>query len=251
MNEVTIHLLLIATGIFAGFYAGNIGGGGLIALPVLIFLGMPTAQAIATQRFAALVLEVTSSFIFFRRGFFDKKLLPQLLLFGVAITAGSLVGTHITLSIDAHILDLIASLLLIAVALLTLFRKEKTSAHALVLGKKRLIVTTIAAFFLGIYGGFFGPGFGILITMLYLLSGFSTMHSSALARVSGFFMSAPSALIFAHQGFINYAEGISLGIGFSIGAYLGITFAIKKGEGFVKILMVIVLIATVIKLLLA
>ena len=106
----------------------------------------------------------------------------------------------------------------------------------------------IVAFLLGIYGGFFGAGYGTLLMFLLVYSGYTFVNASGTARFIGLIMSLTASFIFARNGLINYEYALSLGMGSSIGAWIGAGMGIKKGNKFIKTLMIILVIITVIKL---
>ncbi len=63
------HLVVFAVGLVAGFLNVMAGGGSLITLPVLLFLGLPVAVANGTNRIAILVQNVAAVTIFRRQGY--------------------------------------------------------------------------------------------------------------------------------------------------------------------------------------
>ena len=55
-----IILLVLIVGIFVGFINTLSGGGSLLTMPMLIFLGLPTAVANGTNRFAVMVQNIVA-----------------------------------------------------------------------------------------------------------------------------------------------------------------------------------------------
>ena len=70
----------------------------------------------------------------------------------------------------------------------------------------------------------------------------------ALDRISSVFSAVLATIIFAYFGIIDYQVGIVLLIGMALGGYIGTRTAIKKGNKFVKLAFLIVIIASAIKL---
>ena len=101
---------------------------------------------------------------------------------------------------------------------------------------------------LGIYGGFFGGGFGSFIMFLLLFSGFTFIKSAAIGRVVGFIMSLTATIVFAFNGLIHYPYAISIGLGSAIGSWVGVSIALKKGNKYIKTLFIIIILLTIIKL---
>ena len=238
--------LLFFGGLLAGLYASSVGGGGLFTLPLLLWTGIPVQVALGTQRFAAVILELASSLKFHK----EKKVNLKLALpLGVLAGLGSLIGVNVILSINEKTLALIMAILLVGVYLVVRNQKKWMREKPLMSGKHYFLLA-LATFFLGIWGGFFGAGFGAFIMMPFLFFGFKFMESAGIARVIGFVMSTFAMLVFAHQGLINYVYGAFLGGGFAIGSWIGISIALKKGDEYVRGLMAVVVIITAIKLIL-
>jgi len=241
------HLaLLFFGGLGAGLYASSVGGGGLFTLPLLLWTGIPIQIALGTQRFAAVILELASAIKFYK----EKKVNLKLALpLGVLAGLGSLIGVNIILAINEKTLSLIMAILLVGVYIAVRSQK-KWMREKPIMGGRHYVLLALATFFLGIWGGFFGAGFGAFIMMPFLFLGYKFMESAGIARVIGFVMSTFAMLVFAHQGLINYVYGIFLGGGFAIGSWIGISIALKKGDEYVRGLMAVVVIITAIKLIL-
>jgi uncharacterized membrane protein YfcA len=101
---------------------------------------------------------------------------------------------------------------------------------------------------LGIYGGFLGVGFGTLITFVFVLIGLNFVKSAAVSRVVGLIMSAVATAVFAYHGAINYPYAIALGLGLAIGGWIGAGIGVRKGNDYIKVLFIIILLATIAKL---
>lgn len=238
--------LLFFGGLFAGLYASSVGGGGLLTLPLLLFTGVPIHIALGTQRFAALILEVVSSLKFYKEKKIDFKVALPL---GIVSGLGALVGVHLIIAIDAKYLNLIIGVLLVLIFLLITF-KDKLGVKERNFVRKHHSLLAILTFLFSIWGGFFGPGFGVFITILMVLFGYTFISSAAISRVIGVFMSAAAMIIFAQHGLINYLYGGVLGGGFAIGSWIGIGIALKKGNHYVKGLLTIVILVSALKLIL-
>jgi len=245
MDLFNIFLLFFG-GLTAGLYASSVGGGGLFTLPLLLWTGIPVQIALGTQRFAAVILELASSIKFYK----EKKVNLKLALpLGILAGLGSLIGVNIILAINERQLSLIIAVLLIAVYI-AVKNQKRWMKEKPVMNHKHYMLLAVATFFIGIWGGFFGAGFGAFIMMPFLFFGYKFMESAATGRVIGFCMSTFAMVVFAQHGLINYVYGIFLGGGFAIGSWIGINIALKKGEEYVKGLMTLVVVITALKLIL-
>ena len=91
--------------------------------------------------------------------------------------------------------------------------------------------------------GFFGGGFGSFIMFLLVILGFTFMRSAAIGRLVGFIMSLISTIVFALYGLIDYTFAISLGLGCAIGSWIGVSIAVKKGNKYIKLLFIIIILS--------
>ena len=166
---------------------------------------------------------------------------------------GSLIGVRILLNVDKSILKLTTIILLIFSLVIVIAsdyfysiinNKNKTA--------KLNFLNIFFTFILGIYSGFFGAGFGTftVLSMVWLY-GFSFLESSAIMTVLNFFAIISSVLIFAYQGIINYSLGVPLFLSIAVGGYIGASFAITKGNVWIKRLFIIVASILIIKLILS
>ena len=242
--ELIYSITLFFGGILAGLYGSSVGGGGLISFPLVLLTGLPIHTAIATNRFGATFLELGSALRFHQ----GKELKLKLgILFGLVAALGAFIGANMIVHIEEKYLSLITAILLGVVFFISIFKKklgigEKKISH------KHWLMALISTFFLGIYGGFFGPGFGTLITFVFVLVGLNFIKSAAVSRVVGFFMCISSTIVFAFKGLIYYPYALAIGLGLGIGGWIGAGIAIKRGDKYVKALFIIILFASIIKL---
>ncbi len=244
MQQISPVILFIG-GILGGLYAANVGGGALLGFPLLVLLGLPTLSAIATQRFAAVILEAAGSIKFYKEG---KTQLKLGIIFGILAAIGAFFGANIVVRIEERILNLIIGIIFLLIALF-IYKKDNLGIKEKKVEHKNLILAALATLIVGVYGGFFGAGFGTFSMLIFVLLGFTFIKSAATARVVGLFMSTTSALVFANHGIINYVYGLSLGAGFAVGGWIGIGLAIKKGDTYIKSLLFIIIILSALKLL--
>lgn len=233
-------------GIGGGLYGSAVGGGGLFTLPLLLLFGMPIHVALGTQRFAAVLLELSSSVKFHTAKKINYKIALPL---GIIAGAGAFLGVNIVIAINERYLNAVIALLLVVIFFI-LINKDKLAVKEHILTHKHYFLLGIFTFLLGIYGGFFSAGFGSFIAMLLIIFGFRFIQSAAISRVIGVCMSTIGMIVFASHGLIDYRYGFCLGGGFAIGSWIGIGIALRKGENYVKILLLIIIIITAIQLIL-
>jgi uncharacterized protein len=239
-----VSLFLLGGGFIAGFYGGSVGGGGLVSFPVLLFIGMPMQFAIATNRFAAIFAELAGAVQFHRHGKLDLRLA---LLIGTIEAVGAVIGAQLVLVVPKEALNVIVAVLLVSIALLLLLRPSLGRMDGRMHGRRRTILLLLS-FPLGIYGGFFGTGYGTILMLMLAWGGLSLLQGAAIARLAGFIVSVAGSVSFLFLGLIRFPEGIALGAGYALGAWFGVRFGLNRGQGYIRVLLLLIALVTAAKL---
>ena len=242
--------LILVIGVAAGFMNTLGGGGSLLTLPMLIFLGSPAAVANGTNRIALLIQNIVAVSNFKRKGFFYPKLSLYL---GIPAILGSIIGARFAITIPEELFEKILAIVMIVVLLLILIRPEKKFLKKLEgenLSTTRLIVSMLVFFGVGIYGGFIQAGVGfIVIVALSLITGMSLVKINSLKVFIILIYTCSSLIIFFINGKVDLVLGLILAIGNAIGAYLGSNFAVSKGDKWIRVFIVIAILSMSAKLL--
>ncbi|MGE6256896.1 TSUP family transporter [Heyndrickxia sporothermodurans] len=240
MHDIHLYtlLFLICAGFLASFIDAVVGGGGLISIPALLFVGLPPSTAIATNKLASSMGSLTSTISFIRSGKVNFRLVSK--LFPLTII-GALLGAFIVKHVSAEILRPLVLVLLIAVAVYTILKKDwgKDSKYK-GMSRKQAILFSIVIFLIGFYDGFFGAGTGSFLLFAFLMLGFDFVQSAGNAKFLNFASNFLALLMFIYLGIVNFAYGIPMGIAMIIGAFIGSNFAIKKGVSYIRVLFIIV-----------
>lgn len=241
------YLLLIAAGFAAGFINTLAGGGTLLTLPALIFMGLPPNVANGTNRIA-IFLQTGAGVL----GFKSKGVSTQPFSIYLAIPAllGSFIGAEYASHIDGEAFKDILSVIMIAVVIAIVFKpKAKIADLQERLTGKYLWISMIIFFFLGIYGGFINAGIGFLMLLvLPYLNRMSLVRSNATKVFVVFIYTISAIITFWYNGLIDWKYGLILAIGNVSGAWIGSRWSVKKGDGVVKIFLVVMVTAMAIKL---
>ena len=236
--------LLTATGFVAGLVDAIAGGGGLFTVPALLALGLPPGIALATNKGQAAPGAVSSFATFFRRGGIDRKRAPLGFALGFL---GSLLGARLLLAMRPEPLrPVVMALLLFALA--TLLLRSRIHVRTVPLARPKWLLGSIA-FALGTYDGFFGPGTGsILIVLFVTLFGDSPLYASGNAKVVNLGSNLAAFGLFAWRGAILWQLALPMAISNVIGARLGARLALRQGDRFVRVVVTCVVLAVVAKL---
>ena len=240
--------LLMAVGVAGGFVNVVAGGGSLLTVPVMVFLGVPGPVANGTNRIGILAQSITSIATFTRRGFKDFRL--SLSLSACAIpgaVAGALLGVHL----DGIWFNRAVALIMLGVMLVMHFDKGAAQRPANYQPTpQQLLYGHLLMLGVGFWGGFIQLGVGfIIMPILNRVMGLDLVRTNMhkVFIVAAYTIVALS--IFASKIELLWLVGIALGVGNAVGGYLGARFTISKGERMIRLVLNLVLIAFVIKLL--
>jgi uncharacterized protein len=236
---------LLASGLIAGFVNTLAGGGSLLTIPALIFCGLPSNIANATNRVAVLMQSLAGS-----AGFYKERQLSLREAAGLGIPSllGSLAGAIVASLIPARVFDPILGFLLIGIGA-TLFvkpRKREGDAPA----KPANAVAVFVTFFgIGFYGGFIQAGVGFfLIAAITWSYGHDLLRTNALKMAAALMYQVVSLLVFWGAGQIRWIPGLVLAVGNVFGALIGVKFAVKTGATAVRWVIVAAVVVSALKL---
>ncbi|HSI16288.1 MAG TPA: sulfite exporter TauE/SafE family protein [Sphingomonas sp.] len=213
--------LAFATG--AGLLGGTMnalaGGGTFATMPTLIALGLPSPIANATSNVALQPGAIASAWAY-RDGLEPMEGISVRVLAGIAFVGG-LAGGLLLVATPTHVFDIIIPwLLLLATLALAFGRRASAALRARVrIGVKTLVACQIL---LGIYGGYFGGGVGLMMTATWGLLAGTEPHRLAAPRTLMLAMAnAAAAIIFILSGMVQWLLCVPMLIGATVGGYLG------------------------------
>jgi uncharacterized membrane protein YfcA len=221
---IDYFLFFLAT-VLAGTINALAGGGGLITFPLLMLVVSPiTADATsAVALFFAYPTAVwrTRSQLegVFNRGWLWLLLIPSVLggLIGAVLLSRTGSGNFVQL---VPWLVLVATLIIVLRPILVR-RDESGSVHpdiALALWP----IAVAGIFLVGLYGGYFGSGIGILmIGALSFISRGDIRHVVALKNFLTLCMRGTAVLVLVYKGNVNWSYGVPMAVGGLIGGYIG------------------------------
>lgn len=246
--ELLGYGLLLLAGALAGWLNTIAGGGSLLTVPALMWYGLPADLANGTSRVAILAQGVTAVAAFWR----EKKLEPrQLTQVALPSVFGALLGAYAsTLIPNAVLTPLIIATLIIMAA--SMFLKPSTfapPAGAVPIDPRHKPSAQVALFFAGFYGGFLQAGVGLI-----LLAVFASLLHIDLVRGNGlkvavvFLYSIVVVMVFAARSRVALAPAGVLAVGQSIGALLGVRFAVKRGQAAIQKVVFVMVVAMAVAL---
>ncbi len=246
MTGWEIAALCVAAG-GAGFVDAIAGGGGLVTVPALMSFIPSPHLALGTNKGQASFGAVSSAASFWRGKGVDRERAPLAFVCG---GAGAILGAFLQLHVKPEPLKPIALVLLLAaaavVALRPLVMKKAAHPHAVRAPNTRLAAIALT---IGCYDGFFGPGTGSLLIVAFVAFHGDTMtRASGNAKIVNLASNLASFAIFAWKGTILWAIALPMALSNAVGAALGARTAMKHGDAFVRIVVLVVVVALVGKL---
>ncbi|WP_300670361.1 TSUP family transporter [Desulfoluna sp.] len=240
-----IALCLFATGTVAGFVDSIAGGGGLVALPMLLAVGMPPQMALGTNKLQGSFGTFSAALNYIQKGEVHLKEA----VVGIAATfAGAATGAWTIQHMEAGFLKGLIPILLMAVLLYTLASPDFGDTQR----KPKLpvpIFYTLFGLLLGFYDGFFGPGTGSFWTTgMVLFLGFSMTRAAGYTRVMNFTSNIVALSVFIALGNVIWTAGLIMAVGQIIGARTGSSLAIKNGARLIKPIFITVVFLTTARL---
>lgn len=243
-----ILALLVGVAMLAGLVDAIAGGGGLLALPALLWAGIPPLQALATNKLQGSFGTATASFNYVRRGEID----PRGMLGQIAWTfAGAVSGTLAVQYLVADWLNQLVPVLLIGFSIYFLVspRIGDEDAHQRI---SPALFGLLIGFSCGFYDGFFGPGTGTFFAAGFvMLLGWNLRRATAGTKLLNLTSNIASLLFFAAGGHVIWTVGLGMGAGQVLGAWIGSHLVIRHGTVLIRPLLVLVSIAVSLKLLFA
>ena len=246
---LTSILLIIGTGVIAGFFNVTAGGGSTLTLPLLmILLGLPGPVANGTNRIAIIIQNAVAAPTFRHGGVRGLRYTLPLI---VAALPGAALGAWWGSTISDLLFRRLLALIMIGLAALIVLtpRPEPLPRHAVPTGYRPVTYLTFLG--VGLYAGFVQAGVGFL--MIFALAG---LEAFPLVRVHAFKVTIVLALqvavlpIFLAHSTVIWSVGLYLAAGLSLGGYIGARTALKGSERLLRVLLAIAAVAMAIKLLL-
>jgi len=234
-------ILVLIVGFIAGIINVMAGGGSLLTMPLLIFLGLDSTMANGTNRIAILFQNATAIGGFKSKGLGAGNFGIYL---GIAALAGAVIGSNIALQIPDGIFNKILALVMVLVVIMTLvnpsLKLKDGEALVLRLGTKHKILALFALFLTGIYGGFIQAGTGLFImAALSFINRYNLLQANVAKATIMFIYTLSAIAIFAFAGQVNLFYGLALALSMSMGAWWASRWSSGMGQKYIKWFMLV------------
>lgn len=242
-----IALLCIAA-FAAGFVDAVVGGGGLIQTPAAFILlrNFPVVNIISCTKIPSF-----SGTLFAAIQFLKKVKINYYLSVVMCVIAffSSFAGSALLSVVSNDFMKPLLLIVLIAVAFYTYLKKDfgqhEAKDHP---QKKELWLSIFISLTLGFYDGFIGPGAGSFLILAFIsLLGYDFLHASAQAKLVNLSTNLGSIILFTIKGTIIWMVAIPMAVCNAIGGMLGAKTAIAKGNQFIRIFFLVIVIAILLR----
>ena len=231
----TIDYLIVLPFIFlAGLIDSIAGGGGLISLPAYWAAGIPPHYALGTNKFSSCFGTVFSTLNYLRAKMID---LPVALISAALALLGSWLGARVALHLTAQFLNYLLIVLIPLITIVTAINKhlgKKDNSDKLKLGY-RMTLGAIAGFTVGFYDGFFGPGTGTFLIIIYsALMHYDFVKANGNTKVVNLASNVAALVTFVFAGKVLYSIAIPGAVCGITGNILGSKLVILKGNRLIR-----------------
>lgn len=246
--ETYLLIILCIAAFFAGFVDAIVGGGGLIQTPIALIV-LPNL-AVSTL-IGSLKIPAFSGTAFAARQYLKKVTMNWKLLSIMAVVAfvSAFLGSNLLTKVHNDFMKPLLLAVLSLIAIYTFSKKNFGQHQAKNLShNKQLFLAIIMSICIGFYDGFIGPGTGSFLVLAFVsVLGFDFLHASANAKMVNLATNFGSICLFVIKGKIIWAIAIPMAICNAFGGWVGAKLAIKKGNGFIRIFFLIVVIGTLVR----
>jgi uncharacterized membrane protein YfcA len=234
----TEYLLLAGAAFLAGVMNALAGGGTFITFPALVFTGVPSVIANASNAVALVPASFASAWAY-RRDFQNVENLSFKSMVVVSLIGG-VIGAILLVSTPETTFDALVPWLLLAATLVFAFGpkfipKLRERFH---IGPSTLL---FLQFCVGIYGGYFGGAMGIIMLAVYSLFGLTNLNAmNAMKAVMAGFINGVSVFVFVFTGNVVWKQTLFMMVFAIIGGYFGAHYGRKLNPKYLRALIILI-----------
>lgn len=247
MDYITKLLIIVPVFFVAGIIDSIGGGGGLIALPTYLMIGLPIRTAYGCNKLQAGLGNLVSAIKYFKKNMVDLKIA---LISAITAMTGAYIGTKIIFLLPEETIQKAITVALPAIAVVMVLRK--TDARNVIMkseiSKKTIVQALIVGLVMGFYNSLFGPGVGtVAIIGFTMIMHYDARVASGNGKVLIVLTNAIALASYIKTGNVAYEIAAPAALSAIAGNLIGVNLAIKNGDKIIKPVMLIVVILTVIK----
>lgn len=239
--------LLALAGGAAGWLNVLAGGGSLLTVPIMLFMGLPGPVANGTNRIAIIAQNIVAVASFFRRGFSDFRLSLSL---AACASVGAFFGANVGVAVEGAWFDRLVAAIIIGVMILMATGGDKSSVNGSKTGEpKNLVLGHVLFIGAGFWGGFIQIAVGfVMMPILHRVMGLDLVRVNMHKVFVALCFSLVALAVFAARVDIAWDAGVALAVGNAVGGWLGANAAVDKGAPFIRKVLYVALAGMALKL---
>lgn len=247
-------LVILVGALLAGGVDAVIGGGGLVLIPLILTCapGLPAQVALGTNKFTAVWGTASAGLRMIRTVRIDWRAVRLAApLAGLCSAGGALTAT----AVNSDVLRPVVIVLMLAVGVFVALRPSfgratGTSADAVPRpSRRRLVLGLCLIAVIGAYDGFFGPGTGMFLVIVFTgLMSRTLIQSLAMTKLVNTATNLGGLVVFAAGGHVLWLLGIVLAVFNVLGAQVGAKIVLDRGTGFVRGALLVLIVVMSVKL---
>jgi uncharacterized protein len=241
------YLIVCPLVFLAGLVDAIGGGGGLISLPAYLLAGIPPHAAIACNKFSSCLGTAFSTARFLRSGFVQLKIACPAAALALL---GSAAGASLSLLVDEAVLQGVLLVVLPITAFFVLKNKnlgdnERTGTRPALWV---WLISLAAAFFIGLYDGFYGPGTGTFLILIFAgLARLDLKTAAGNTKVINLASNVAALVVFLINGAVLFPLAAIAAVFSIAGHYTGAGLVLTNGRKIVRPIILLVLVLLLIK----
>lgn len=251
-------LILVLGAVLAGGVDAVIGGGGLVLIPLILACapGLPAQVALGTNKFTAVFGTASAGLRMVRTVRIDWRAVRLCApLAGLCSAGGALMAS----AVSSDVLRPVVVVLMLAagafVALRPSFGRDTGATGTSGVdatprpSRRRLALGLGLIALIGAYDGFFGPGTGMFLVIVFTaLMSRTLIQSLAMTKLVNTATNIGGLVVFVAGGHVLWLLGIVLAVFNVLGAQVGAKIVLDRGTGFVRIALLVLIVVMSAKL---
>jgi uncharacterized protein len=245
-------IAIAVAGTAAGTINTVVGSGTLITFPVLLAFGYAPVTANVSNTIGLVPGSVSGS-IGYRRELAGQG--RQALRFGVMSVLGGVTGAVLLLVLPASAFKDVVPLFIAIALVLTVFQpllNRRLAGHVAARSRRATVLTPLAVYITGVYGGYFGAGQGILLLAIFgVMLAQSLQRSNALKNVLAGTVNGVAGVYFIFAAHVEWAPAAIIAVTSIVGAQIGARYGRRLDPNALRALIAVVGVAAILDLLIS
>lgn len=243
-------IAIAIAGVGAGTINTVVGSGTLITFPVLLACGYAPVTANVSNTIGLVPGSVSGS-IGYRRELAGQR--ERVLRFGAMSVLGGVTGAVLLLVLPASAFKDVVPLFIALALVLTVLQprlNRRLAGHVAARSRTAIVLTPLAVYITGVYGGYFGAGQGILLLAIFGVMLPQSLHrSNALKNVLAGTVNGVAGVYFIFAAHVEWAPAAIIAVTSVIGAQIGARYGRRLHPNALRALIVVVGLAAIVDLL--